>query len=145
MLTLDLELDFEDCVIGIVSIEYDYRLTFLLNRKLDLNLAKCEDDHFIHKKEKGIWKSIAFSWYKYASNRLKSDFKLYSNMNEDGYFLIPEWKKYPYLLVYTPILEIHEEELLQGLKELDEIKFADKLNPSLCTNINNLYFVKENE
>lgn len=145
MLSLDLDLDFEEQVIGLVSKEMDYRLVFLLNRVLDLNFSKSEKDQGIHKKEKGEWVIHEFAWYEYRSNRLKCDFKLFCNYNDQGNYLIPEWKKYPFLLVYTPILEAHETEIMEGLKSLNEIKFTNKLDPSLSSNVSNLYIVKEVE
>ena len=91
-LIFDFETDFY--LIAIASHENDYRLTWALNKALNLDLKKGEDLSFNHSKHKVL---TNYSMYNYQdeSNYLK--YNLISNKSEKG-FLIPDLKNIDFIL-----------------------------------------------
>lgn len=115
---LKVEFDDDFQLIGIASHENDYRLTWALNKHLNLNLIKTKNLEINHPKHKI---NIAYSMYFYEDDMEYLTYALISNKSEKG-FLLPEYKNIDFILKVggNPNMQIVNK-LSEGLRKVDII------------------------
>ena len=86
---LQVDYDYDFCLIGIVSHEKDYRLCWMLNSVLNIKLAKAEDHHAGQSRH---------SMYNYIQEELFREYYLLANKG-DAHVLIEEHKHIDYFLL----------------------------------------------
>lgn len=96
-LKLDYEPDYEFLLLGIVSYERDYRLSWDINQNLGLDLSRT-DDHSLKLKSSG--KEMYFSCFVYDEEDSYLNYKLLTNRSDDGY-LLDELKNIDYFIVIS--------------------------------------------
>lgn len=119
---LEIDYDYEFCLIGIVCNDKDYRLCWKLNPLLNLRLAKSDDhkvEHFRH------------SLFTYTNNDLFKEYYLFSNKGENsdkrGEFrnLIEEHKNIDYFLIIKGQLDEEEKKnVLELIKKQENVSAA---------------------
>lgn len=93
ILNLDFEHPFQ--AIGICSQQKDYRLCWLLNKQLEVELRRMRDFHYTPQHQKA---AVDFPVYRYKNERQLIDFMLVSN-KAGGQILFPEPKTLDYLFL----------------------------------------------
>lgn len=91
---LELAIDEDFCLLGLVSDQPDYRLNLLINRALGFNLIKQEDLSLFHKK---LDLEQEFSLFEYFDDISLLTYRVIRNRADDGYFL-DELKNLDYLV-----------------------------------------------
>ena len=120
---LQIEYDYEFCLIGIVSHEKDYKLCWMLNTALNISLAKTEEHAAEHSKH---------SMYSYISEEQFREYYLLANKGE-GHYLIEEHKHMDYFLIIKGSLEEDEKKhILELIKKTGMVSAAYLIDvPSL--------------
>ncbi|MGC9341589.1 MAG: IPExxxVDY family protein [Bacteroidales bacterium] len=128
---LDYTPDFDFLLLGIVSYEKDYRLSWEINEFLQMDLERV-DDHKVKHKKSG--KDLHFSCFVYTDESAYLNFKLLSNRSEMGP-LIEGLKNIDYLLViigeYTENLSV---DLKKSLLKLESVQSCFILKPENVKN-----------
>ncbi|MFT7587816.1 MAG: hypothetical protein ACI959_000020 [Limisphaerales bacterium] len=124
--TLHVDFDFDFRLIGLVSPVRDYRIAWLLNRELKIELERKEDLEIEGGKNLGRnW----FSRFEWENMLDKSRFCLISN-RFSGEYLIPERKSVDYfLLVYGTWYEKGLSDLLNSIKPIPDIQTTITIDP----------------
>ena len=91
---LDLAMDEDFCLLGVVTDEPDYRLCWLINQCLRMNFEKQDDLQLFHTKLK---EEQVFSLFHYFDEDALISFRIISNRAENGYYL-DELKNIDYLV-----------------------------------------------
>jgi len=91
---LDLAIDEDFCLLGVVSDEPDYKLCWMINRFLDMNFEKQEELQLFHRK---LNEEQLFSHFSYHDNDALITFRIIRNRSDKGYFL-DELKNIDYLI-----------------------------------------------
>lgn len=91
---LDLAIDEDFCLLGVVTDEPDYKLCWLINRSLNMNFEKQEELQLFHRKLKD---NQAFSLFAYHDNDALITFRIIKNRTENGYYL-DDLKNIDYLI-----------------------------------------------
>ena len=94
MLKLDISYDFDFYLLGISCFEPAYRLCWAMNKHLELNLEKLEEDICILYKNRESF----HQYYFYESIEEEVYFSVVKNRGELGGLLIPELPKIDYFL-----------------------------------------------
>jgi hypothetical protein len=91
---LELAIEENFCLLGVVTDEPDYKLCWRINQALDTNFEKQEELHIYHRK---LNIEQVFSLYYFHDNDSLITFRIIKNRSEDGYFL-EELKNIDYLI-----------------------------------------------
>ena len=91
---LELAIDEDICLLGVVSDEPDYKLCWRLNRSLNMNFEKQEELELFHSK---LDVDQEFSLFYYYDEDSMVTYRLVKNRAERGYFL-DEFKHIDYLI-----------------------------------------------
>lgn len=102
---LEVAIDEDFCLLGVVADQADYRLCLLINRALQFNLIKQEDLSLYHKK---LDLEQEFSFFEYFDEEALLTYRVIRNRSENGYFL-DELKNLDYLIHIQG--EIMEEQI----------------------------------
>ena len=81
---LDLAIEEDFCLLGIVSDEPDYKLCWLINQQFDMNFEKQEELKLFHRK---LDEEQLFSYFSYHDSDTLITYRLIKNRAEQGYFL----------------------------------------------------------
>lgn len=120
---LIVEFDKDFTLLAVASHENDYRLSWAMNKNLGLGFSRMENLTLIHPKNKV---EVNYSRYQYIDDA-GIVFYLISNKSEGG-FLIPELKNIDYILkVENNTDELYVEKLLTGLKSIDIVITAFRI------------------
>jgi len=134
---LDEEYDFDFKLIGISCHEKDYRVTWGLNKYLDIALQrKDEDIEVIIKKSNRYSHHSAYSFY---DKELDNDYSLLTNRSSMGY-LIPEKVQADYLLMITDNYPIIMTEVLKKIREIPFVLTAFDIDVYSLKSKENLIF-----
>ena len=132
-LSFEPEADF--ILIGIASHENDYRLSWAINKTLNLDLIKIQDLVINHPKHKI---DIRYSRYNFEDDDNYLSYHLIANQSEKG-FLLPDMKNIDFILKISGIDETKFiDNLLTRLKRIDII-IAAFLIEHLPDRINKLF------
>ena len=91
---LEVAIDEDFCLLGLVADQPDYRLCLLINRSLGFNLLKQEDLVLFHRK---LNQDQEFSHFEYFDDESLLTYRVIGNRAENGYFL-DELKNLDYLV-----------------------------------------------
>lgn len=91
---LDLAIDEDFCLLGLVSDEPDYKLCWRINQSLDMNFEKQEELVLYHRK---LDVKQVFSYFSYHDDDTLNTYRLIKNRADEGYFL-DELKNIDYLI-----------------------------------------------
>ncbi|MCK4880551.1 MAG: IPExxxVDY family protein [Bacteroidales bacterium] len=91
---LDLAIEEDFCLLGVVSDEPDYKLCWMINQSLDMNFEKQEDLQLFHRKLK---EEQVYSLFSYHDDDAMITFRIIKNRTENGYYL-DELKNIDYLI-----------------------------------------------
>lgn len=112
---LQVDYDYDFCLIGIVSHEKDYRLCWMLNSLLNIKLTKTEDHDTGQSKH---------SLYSYVQEELFREYYLLANKG-NNHSLIEEHKHIDYFLVIKGALEEDEKKhIIEMIKKTDMVSAA---------------------
>lgn len=91
---LEMAIDEDFCLLGVVADQPDYRLCLLINRALGFNLVKQDDLVLYHRK---LNQDQEFSLFTYNDDDSLLTYRIISNRAENGFFL-DELKNLDYLV-----------------------------------------------
>ena len=91
---LDMAIEEDFCLLGVVTDEPDYKLCWMINRALDMNFEKQEELQLYHRK---LDEEQVFSLFSYHDNDAMISYRIIRNRAENGYFL-DELKNIDYLI-----------------------------------------------
>jgi hypothetical protein len=112
---------------GISSAENDYRLCWLLNQVLGINLVKTANLEIFHKRLDG---QQAFSQFEYFDEETLLQYRLISNRSINGY-LLEEMTNLDYILQITGDMENSwMEKLIKKLNSTEGIILAFPIDPA---------------
>lgn len=128
---LDLAIDEDFCLLGVVSDEPDYKLCWLINNSLDMNFEKQEDLQLFHPRLK---EEQAFSLFSYHNENALITFRIIRNRTENGYYL-DELKNIDYLVHIQG--EINTEKINQFIHALGALNSVRMCVPTDLSRIKN--------
>lgn len=135
---LEEEFDFDFKLLGISSHVKDYRLCWAVNKSLDLDLIKLEDEIIIGNKNNE--NQSTFSIYYYLDEDSEIEFELISNRHEHGY-LIPELKSADYFLKVGEYYSQSMEDLISQLRKTNLINMAFEIDVDTLRSKQNLLYI----
>jgi len=91
---LDMAIEEDFCLLGVVTDEPDYKLCWMINLSLAMNFEKQNDLILFHKK---INEEQDFSNFMFEDEEAMITFRIIKNRSENGYYL-EELKNLPYLI-----------------------------------------------
>ncbi len=136
---INLTLNFDFLFIGLVSSEPIYRVGWLLNEKINLQLTEAKPLRLLHPKTK---LEQEFSLFNYIDES-SATYELVQNKGING-VLIEEQKNIDYFLKITDF-NANSGELLSKIKELKNINLAIKIQPGSLKSKNRLVFFEETD
>ena len=134
---LEEEFDFDFKLLGISSHVQDYRICWAINKTLDLDLIKL-DEEIIIRVVKGE-EPITFSTYYYMNEDSEVEFELISNRYEQGY-LIPEMRTADYFLKISDYFEDDLDEIIRELRKSNLINMAFEVDINSLRSKQNLLY-----
>lgn len=124
-------------LIGIVSHENDYRLSWAFNQYLNLKFIKTSSLTLEHPKRE---ENPVFSVFKYEDEESFIQYFLIANKSENGY-LIAELKNVDYILKITgDIKELSVKELVVKIKKMEFVNTAFIIEDLSTKGLKNLIF-----
>ena len=113
-------------LIGISCPENDYRISWILNTELGIQLNRKEDLEVYHKR---LDEPQAFHQFQYYDEETLLDYRLLSNKCENGY-LLEEMSNIDYLLqISGEMQESFLNQLVKQLNAMESIAIAFRLKP----------------
>ena len=91
---LEMAIDEDFCLLGMVSDEPDYKLCWLINNALGTDLLKLDDLELFHRR---LNRDVAYSIFAYSDDDSLLTYRIIKNKAEEGYFL-DELKNLDYLI-----------------------------------------------
>ena len=91
---LDMAIEEDFCLLGLVTDEPDYKLCWMINRALDMNFEKQEELQLYHRK---LDEEQVFSLFSYHDNDAMISYRIIGNRAENGYYL-DELKNIDYMI-----------------------------------------------
>jgi hypothetical protein len=91
---LELAIDEDFCLLGVVTDEPDYKLCWRINKAFDMNFEREEELQLYHRKRDILQ---VFSLYHYHDKESLITYRIIKNRSEEGYFL-EEIKNIDYLI-----------------------------------------------
>ena len=128
---LDLAIDEDFCLLGLVSDETDYKLCWLINQSLEMNFEKQEDLQLFHPK---LEEEQMFSLFSYHDDDAMITFRIIQNRAENGFYL-DELKHIDYLIhIQGEINASRINGFMQSVSTLEPVRMCV---PSDLTRIKN--------
>ncbi len=135
-------------IFGIISDLPDYRLCYVINQELGLQLARCKNDKELNLKNKGCLHFSEFSYSDAAAMiewwlTANTQARIYSNDNGQPQItalpLIPELKTMNYFLWYTDDARDEVNTLIKNrLQRSRYIRAIQQIDRSVAKNMGNL-------
>jgi hypothetical protein len=124
-------------LLGIVSNENDYRLSWQINKYLNISLMRSKDIEIDMKKS-----LQSFTQYIYSDDERYLQFHFIKNKSNQQSYLIPEQKSCDFLLCIQGSLSIDEYEILvQKVKQIPNVSMAIKIDMNELKSKKNLAFL----
>lgn len=133
VLLTDFEFDFQ--LIGISSHVKDYRLSFELNKKFNIQLSKEKEVLFSTKKGD----KAEFSMYFYQDEAEERDIRLISNKHQ-GRFLVAEQKAADFFLMLYDYNPIDVSDILRDIRKIKVVITAFDVDVTTLKSKENLLF-----
>ena len=137
---LDAEIDFTFTLLGLITTLKEYKLAWLLNNHLDIQLDKTKDIKIDFLKSK----NLVISNYIFETEH--SCFRLLKNKSVDRFednlaFLIPELKRFDYLAIVQGFEDtFSNQELKECLSSIKQIQYVQSFNVEELKSKENLIF-----
>ena len=128
---LDLAIDEDYCLLGVVSDEPDYKLCWMINHSLDMNFERQEDLQLFHPRLK---LEQDFSLFSFHDENALITFRIIRNRTENGYYL-DELKNIDYLIHIQG--EIDASKIKDFIHAVGALKSVRMCVPSDLTRIKN--------
>ena len=149
VLKLDIEYDFDFEIIGLISSVPAYKLAWIINNSLKIDLSKADDIKLgFTKKEVVITNYIFKEEYSYI--RLIKNKSLEESINDDSIglfdvgqneYCLPEFKKYDYVIqLEGSINSQYSDEILNKLNKINEIQLVTPIDLDDIKDKDNLIF-----
>lgn len=135
---LEEEFDFDFKLLGISSHVQDYRICWAVNKMLDLDLVKL-DEEIIIRVARGA-DPITFSTYYFMDEDTEVEFELISNRHEQGY-LIPEMKTADYFLKISDYFSKDLNEIIRDLRKSNIVNMAFEVDINTLRSKQNLIYI----
>jgi hypothetical protein len=81
---LEMAIEEDFCILGVVTDETDYKLCWMINQSLNMNFEKQDDLKLYHRKLK---EEQVFSHFSYYDDDALITFRIIKNRTENGYYL----------------------------------------------------------
>ncbi|MFB1021710.1 MAG: hypothetical protein ACI9DK_002134 [Vicingaceae bacterium] len=134
-LTLEVEEDYDFELIGICSHAKDYRLSWEMNKALELDLVKGDNYELSVKGEKQ-----SYSFFNFIDEENWVEYYLINNRTVNG-ILIPEEKKSDYFLLIRGVLRGGQKEsLVKGIAEIKNVLTTYEIEVESLKSKSNLLF-----
>jgi hypothetical protein len=134
-LTLEVEEDYDFELIGICSHAKDYRLSWEMNKALELDLVKGDNYELSFKGEKQ-----SYSFFNFIDEENWVEYYLINNRTVNG-ILIPEEKKSDYFLLIRGVLRGGQKEsLVKGIAEIKNVLTTYEIEVESLKSKSNLLF-----
>jgi len=118
---LDLAIEEDFCLLGVVTDEPDYKLCWMINRVLDMNFEKQEELQLFHRK---LDEEQVFSHFSYQDSDALITFRIIRNRSENGYFL-DELKNIDYLIhIQGEINAMRINDFMQSVGALEPVRMC---------------------
>lgn len=118
---LDLAIEEDFCLLGVVTDEPDYKLCWMINRFLDMNFEKQEELQLFHRK---LDEEQVFSHFSYHDSDTLITFRIIRNRSENGYFL-DELKNIDYLIhIQGEINTMRINDFMQSVGALEPVRMC---------------------
>jgi hypothetical protein len=128
---LELAMEEDFCLLGVVADEPDYKLCWMINQALDMNFEKQEDLQLYHRKRN---EEQVFSLFSYYDPDAMTTYRIIRNKSENGYFL-DEMKNIDYLIHIQG--EIHADRISDFMQSVNSLKPVRMCVPSDLSRIKN--------
>jgi hypothetical protein len=128
---LELAMEEDFCLLGVVADEPDYKLCWMINQALDMNFEKQEDLQLYHRKRN---EEQVFSLFSYYDPDAMTAYRIIRNKSENGYFL-DEMKNIDYLIHIQG--EIHADRISDFMQSVNSLKPVRMCVPSDLSRIKN--------
>jgi hypothetical protein len=128
---LELAMEEDFCLLGVVADEPDYKLCWMINQALDMNFEKQEDLQLYHRKRN---EEQVFSLFSYYDPDAMITYRIILNKSENGYFL-DEMKNIDYLIHIQG--EIHADRISDFMQSVNSLKPVRMCVPSDLSRIKN--------
>lgn len=134
---LDFDLEYEFILIGIVSYENDYRISWSVNKYLDLKLVKTKDLEIVNEKYPEPQK---FSVYNFFNEENLFNYNLISNKCNNG-FLIEELKNIDYFFqISGEFADNFKQDIVNLLKHTNGVNIVFDIDPNSLRSREKLIF-----
>jgi hypothetical protein len=122
---LEVAMEEDFCLLGMVSDEPDYRLCWLLNQQLEMNFEKMDDLILHHRK---LDQEQHFSHFVYNDEESMVTYRIVRNRTENGYFL-EELKNLDYLIhIQGEVTPDKIDTFLQTTGNLEAVRICMPVN-----------------
>ena len=121
---LEAEFDYDFSLVGIISAEKEYKLAWLLNRQLDLQLIKAKDIEIEFLKRPNLIISNYLFETEHCSFRLMKN-KSMDEFSDGSAYLLPELKRFDFFVIFQGFEDtISNQDLKEKISTLPEIQYA---------------------
>ena len=118
---LDLAIDEDFCLLGVVSDEPDYKLCWMINHSLDMNFERQEDLQLFHPR---LNMEQVFSLFSYHDENALITFRIIRNRTENGCYL-DELKNIDYLIhIHGDINTIRISNFMLSVGALESVRMC---------------------
>jgi hypothetical protein len=118
---LEMAIEEDYCLLGLVSDEPDYRLCWIINHQLDLDFRKTDDLILSHAKS---GQEQLFPLFVFEDEGTMTTYRIIKNRTADGYFL-EELKNLDYLVhIQGELLSNQINAFLETTNALDAVRFC---------------------
>ncbi len=132
-MTFDIELEFD--LFCIISSVRDYRLCWMMNRALDIDLRREEELEMHYPKKR---KLAYFNTYQHIDELNRAKYDLIAN-KETGEYLIPELKQVDHLFLIEDFSSgIEKKEMLSILRNIPAVEAVFQTDPNELRSKHNL-------
>lgn len=137
---LEAEFDYDFSLFGIISAIKGYKLAWLLNSKLDLQLDKSEDIEIEFLKSQNLIISNYLYKTEHCSFRLLKN-KSVDQLVENSAFLVPEMNRFDYLIILNGFEDAFSNQALkEKISTIPGIQFVQLFSVESLKSKENLIF-----
>lgn len=118
-MVLDLDYEFEFQLFGICSSVKDYQMALSLNKSLEINLARTDEDYSIFFQSQ----ESLHSMYSFYCEDTHINYELLSNKGSAGHLISKQKQINYFLLVYDNIL-FSEDEICEQIRRISHVRLG---------------------
>ena len=118
---LDMAMEEDFCLLGVVTDEPDYRLCWLINQTLGTQFQKEDNLELFHRK---LGKDQSFSLFEFTDEEAYLTYRIIRNRSDEGYFL-DDLKNLDYLVhIQGEITPEKINDFLQGITAIPDLRMG---------------------